>query len=49
MLHVSRFVSEGVREARLHLNPVEMGPIEVRIACPRFRFVNRLKFWHRRR
>lgn len=32
MLHVSRFASEGVREARLHLNPVEMGPIEVRIA-----------------
>lgn len=32
ILHVSRYVREGVREARLHLNPMEMGPIEVRIA-----------------
>lgn len=29
---VGRFVREGVGEARLHLNPAEMGPIEVRIS-----------------
>ncbi len=32
VLQVSRWVRDGVGEARLHLNPVEMGPIEVRIA-----------------
>lgn len=32
LLQVGRFVREGVGEARLHLNPAEMGPIQIHIA-----------------
>lgn len=32
LLQVGRFVREGIGEARLHLNPAEMGPIQIHIA-----------------